>query len=129
VPGRLFDARRLFPDIARNGLRFAFHSWGTALEVVAAAHLGICWPESVVRWLEYPVYSTDTRQFMYPFPLATEIVKTPLSNRARRVGGAARAGTGVEIDESVIWRIPWIEGPWSFFRSIRRRDLGSDSGS
>jgi hypothetical protein len=24
-------------------------------------------------------------------------------------------GLGVEIDESVIWRYPWIEGPWSFF--------------
>ena len=37
--------RRLFSEIAREGLKFAFHSWGTALEVVAAAHLGICWPE------------------------------------------------------------------------------------
>ena len=25
--------RRLFAEIARQGLRFAFHSWGTALEV------------------------------------------------------------------------------------------------
>ena len=38
--------RRLFAEIARQGLRFAFHSWGTALEVIAAAHLGICWPET-----------------------------------------------------------------------------------
>ena len=29
--------RRLFAEIARQGLRFAFHSWGTALEVAAAA--------------------------------------------------------------------------------------------
>jgi hypothetical protein len=49
--------RRLFGEIARQGLRFAFHSWGTALEVVARAHAGICWPESVVEWLEYPVYA------------------------------------------------------------------------
>ena len=47
--------RRIFAEIARQGLRFAFHSWGTALEVIAAAHLGICWPEMVVEWLEYPV--------------------------------------------------------------------------
>ena len=38
--------RRLFAEIARQGLSFAFHSWGTALEVVAAAHLGICWPQT-----------------------------------------------------------------------------------
>src|SRR6266511_1096979 len=46
--------RRLFAEIARQGMTFAFHSWGTALEVVAAAHLGICWPAIVVEWLEYP---------------------------------------------------------------------------
>ena len=46
--------RRIFGEIARTELKFAFHSWGTALEVIAAAHLGICWPESVVEWLEYP---------------------------------------------------------------------------
>ena len=50
--GGYATARRLFPDIVRGGLRFAFHSWGTALELIAAAHLGVCWPESVVRWLE-----------------------------------------------------------------------------
>src|ERR1019366_357603 len=33
--------RRLIGEIARAGLGFAFHSWGTALEVIAAAHLGI----------------------------------------------------------------------------------------
>jgi len=114
--GGYSTARRLFPDIARNGLRFAFHSWGTALEVVAAAHLGICWPESVVRWLEYPVYSTDTRRFMYPFPLATEIVKTPLTIERGELLVPRGPGLGVEIDESVIWRYPWIEGPWSFFK-------------
>ena len=77
--GGYATARRLFPDIARAGLRFAFHSWGTALEVIAAAHLGVCWPSSVVPWLEYPCYSTDTREFMYPFPLASEIVKQPVA--------------------------------------------------
>ena len=114
--GGYATARRLFPDIARAGLRFAFHSWGTLLEVIAAAHLGVCWPESVVRWLEYPCYSTDTRRFMYPFPLATEIVKTPLTIEHGALVVPRGPGLGVEIDESVIWRYPWIEGPWSFFK-------------
>src|SRR5260370_27767250 len=71
-------ARRLFSEVARSGLKFAFHSWGTALEVIAAAHLGICWPELVVEWLEYPCYSTTSRAGMYPFPLAAEILMVPL---------------------------------------------------
>ena len=70
--------RRLFSEIERERLKFAFHSWGTALEVMAAAQLGVCWPESVVEWLEYPCYSTPSRAGMYPHPLAAEVLKDPL---------------------------------------------------
>ena len=70
--------RRLFAEIARQGLSFAFHSWGTALEVIAAAHLGICWPQMIAEWLEYPCYSSPGRAGMYPFPLAAEILTEPL---------------------------------------------------
>ena len=84
-------ARRLFSEIAHEGLKFAFHSWGTALEVIAAAHLGICWPEMVVEWLEYPCYSNEVRAGMYPFPLAEEILKEPLETRSRRSDRAAQA--------------------------------------
>ena len=108
-------ARRLFPEIGRTGLRFAFHSWGTALEVVAAAHLGICWPENVVEWLEYPCYSSPQTAGMYPFPLAAEILKTPLEINHGDLIVPKGPGWGVEIDETVIDRYPWIPGPWSFF--------------
>src|ERR1043166_6910516 len=70
--------RRIFAAVARRGLRFAFHSWGTALEVLAAAQLGICWPADVVEWLEYPCHSNNGRPGMYPFPLADEILREPL---------------------------------------------------
>jgi L-alanine-DL-glutamate epimerase-like enolase superfamily enzyme len=109
--------RRLFAAIARQGLKFAFHSWGTALEVVAAAHLGICWPESVVEWLEYPCYSTPDRAGMYPFPLAAEILKTPLELDHGDLIVPRRPGLGVEVDESVVERYPWIPGPWSYYRT------------
>jgi len=106
--GGYATARRLFPDIARAGLRFAFHNFGTALETVAAAHLGVCWPESVVRWIEYPCYSIGPRAFTYPFPLATEILKQPLMVDRGDLVVPRGAGLGVEIDESVIWRYPYV---------------------
>jgi D-galactarolactone cycloisomerase len=89
-------ARRMLAEISRAGLRFAFHNWGTALEVIAAAHLGVCWPDQVIEWLEYPCYSTPSRVGMYPFPLAAELLSDPLELDngdlilSRRPGWASR---------------------------------------
>lgn len=107
--------RRILPEIANAGLKFAFHSWGTALEVVAAAQIGICWPETVVEWLEFPCYSTTTRAGMYPFPIAAEILKDALQIDMGDLIVSRASGLGVEVDESVIERYPWIPGPWSSF--------------
>jgi L-alanine-DL-glutamate epimerase-like enolase superfamily enzyme len=108
--------RRLFATIARRELRFAFHSWGTALEVLAAAHLGICWPDTVVEWLEYPCYSDAGKPGMYPFPLAAEILKGPLRIERGELIVPREPGLGMDVDEAVIDKYPWIPGPWSYFR-------------
>jgi L-alanine-DL-glutamate epimerase-like enolase superfamily enzyme len=109
-------ARRVFAEVASEGLRFAFHSWGTALEVIAAAQVGICQPDTVVEWLEYPCYATESSAGMYPFPLASEILKDPLQIEKSYLVVPTGPGLGVAVDESVIERYPWKPGPWSFFR-------------
>jgi L-alanine-DL-glutamate epimerase-like enolase superfamily enzyme len=122
-------ARRLLAEVAHAGLRFAFHSWGTALEVMVAAQLGVCWPDMVVEWLEYPCYSTASRAGMYPFPLAAEILKNELEITEGDLIVPAGPGLGVEVDERVIDKYPWIPGPWStwaFEGSGRVRGLSSD---
>jgi L-alanine-DL-glutamate epimerase-like enolase superfamily enzyme len=108
-------ARHMLSEIARAELKFAFHSWGTALEVIAAAHLGVCWPEQTIEWLEYPCYATSTEAGMYPFPLAAEILKTPLRIEHGDLILPNRSGLGVDVDITVLERYPWIPGPWSFF--------------
>jgi L-alanine-DL-glutamate epimerase-like enolase superfamily enzyme len=108
--------QRIFSAIAKKGLRFAFHSWGATLEVLAAAQLGACWPADVVEWLEYPCYSNFGRPGMYPFPLADEILREPLVIEKGDLILPTGPGLGVEIDESVIEKYPFIPGPWSFFR-------------
>ena len=120
--------RRLLGEIARQGLRFAFHSWGTALEVVAAAHLGICWPEQVVEWLEYPFYSTSAHAGMYPFPLASEILRQPLELDHGSLVVPCGPGLGVEVDESVVERYPWQAGPWSYFRTEHPAEIRAVTG-
>jgi L-alanine-DL-glutamate epimerase-like enolase superfamily enzyme len=109
--------RRLFGKISRQGLRFAFHNGGTALDAVAAAHLGVCWPEMVVEWLEYPCYSAPGRAGMYPFPLAAGILRDPLEIDHGDLIVPHAPGLGVEVDESVVERYPWLPGPWSYFRT------------
>jgi L-alanine-DL-glutamate epimerase-like enolase superfamily enzyme len=115
--GGYATARRMLREVSRAGLRFAFHSWGTALEVIAAAHLGACWPDQVVEWLEYPCYSTPSQAGMYPFPLAGEVLKAPLQLDNGDLILPKGPGLGVEVDESVVGRYPWIPGPWSMVRT------------
>jgi L-alanine-DL-glutamate epimerase-like enolase superfamily enzyme len=109
--------RRILAEISRHTLRFAFHSWGTHLEVIAAAHLGVCWPEYIVEYLEYPCYSAPGRAGMYPFPLASEILTDPLEIGRGYLEVRRSPGLGVTVDESVVDRYPWIPGPWSYFRT------------
>lgn len=108
--------RRVVEAVASAGLRFAFHSWGTTLEVLAAAHFGVCWPEAVVEWLEYPCHANGGRPGMYPFPLADEILAAPLEIADGYLVVPKGPGLGIEIDERVVDRYPFIPGPWSFFR-------------
>jgi L-alanine-DL-glutamate epimerase-like enolase superfamily enzyme len=108
--------RRVAEGVKQKGLRFAFHSWGTTLEVLAAAHFGVTFPESVVEWLEHPCHANAGRKGMYPFPLADEILKTPLEIRKGILQVPKKPGLGIEVDERVIERYPFLPGPWSFFR-------------
>lgn len=108
--------QRIFARVQRKKLRFAFHSWGTALEVLAAAHLGICWPADVVEWLEYPIYAKPGRPVMYPWPLAEEILREPFEIDHGELFVPKGPGLGIDIDERVIEKYPFIPGPWSFFR-------------
>src|SRR5438105_411695 len=114
--GGVAVAKRLLSAIAEHKLKFAFHSWGTALEVLAAAHLGICWPAEVVEWLEYPCYPNRGRAGMYPFPLAEEILAEPLQIEKGELIVPSGPGLGLEINEEVIDKYPFIPGPWSFFK-------------
>jgi L-alanine-DL-glutamate epimerase-like enolase superfamily enzyme len=120
--GGFAQGRRILAEISRQGLSFAFHSWGTALEVIAAAHLGVCWPSLVAGWLEYPCYSASERAGMYPFPLAAEILREPLQLDHGDLVVPRTPGLGVTVDESVVERYPWIPGPWSYFRTDAPRE-------
>lgn len=118
-----FDMGLKVFDLARdNNMKFAFHSWGNLLEVLAAAQLGVCRDESVVEWLEYPCYSAPGRAGMYPFPLSDEILKEPLEIEKGYLKMPVGAGLGIDINEDIIEKYPFIPGPWSFFhqRSPRK---------
>ncbi len=114
--GGFSSAQRIFEGVREQGLRFAFHSWGTALEVLTAAQLGVCWPENVVEWLEYPCYSHRENPVMYPFPLADEILADALEIEKGYLVLPDGYGMGIKINEKVIDKYPFIQGPWSVFK-------------
>jgi len=60
---------------------------------------------------------------MYPFPLAAEILKTPLQISHGDLIVPKGPGWGVDVDEGVIERYPWIPGPWSFFETDSPRQM------
>lgn len=113
--GGIASALRIFESVAERRLRFAFHSWGTALEVLVAAHLGVCRPENVVEWLEYPCYAHREPPAMYPFPLADEILSEALKIDNGHLILPDGPGLGIDVNESVIEKYPFIPGPWSTF--------------
>ena len=106
---------KVFDLAARHHMKFAFHSWGTALEVLAAAQLGVCRDESVVEWLEYPCYSSEGNAGMYPFPLSEEILSDRLEIENGYLKMPKGLGLGIKVNEAVIDKYPFIPGPWSFF--------------
>jgi L-alanine-DL-glutamate epimerase-like enolase superfamily enzyme len=114
--GGLKSANKIFQSTQDSGLKFAYHSWGTTLEVLVAGHLGICWPENVVEWLEHPNYSNNGKPGMYPFPLADEILKEPLPIVNGDLLVPDVPGIGIEVDDEVIEKYPFLPGPWSLFR-------------
>ncbi len=78
--------------------------------------MGVCWPETVVEWLEYPCYAHREHPVMYPFPLADEILSETLEIRNGYLVLPDGHGMGIEINERVIEKYPFIKGPWSIFK-------------
>jgi L-alanine-DL-glutamate epimerase-like enolase superfamily enzyme len=110
------SVHRILTRCAERGRAFAFHNWGTTLEALACAHLGVCFGPETAAWLECPVYANDGRLIMYPYPLADEILKQPLPIAGGEFHIPSGPGLGIDVDEGVIERYPFLPGPWSTFR-------------
>ena len=110
--------KRVIEACAGHGRRFAFHNWGTVLEALVSAHLGACFSEDVCAYLEYPCFSHRGQDIMYPYPLADDILREPVSIEEGEMIIPDGPGLGTEADESVVERYPYIPGPWSTFRLI-----------
>jgi L-alanine-DL-glutamate epimerase-like enolase superfamily enzyme len=105
--------RRVCNELAKAGLKFAFHSWGTTLEVLAAAHFGVCFPESTVEWLEYPCHGNFGRKGMYPWPSRWRSIRA--SSACPRVRVSASTSTKASSPSTRGSR-----GPGRTSRSTRR---------
>ncbi|MFB6106005.1 MAG: mandelate racemase/muconate lactonizing enzyme family protein [Halobacteriaceae archaeon] len=106
--------------VADTDTKFVPHNFGTLLGLVANAHLTAGAPGTDL--LEYPVFEDDPHldadrdPGMYPFEAAFEILETDLDVADGRLVVPDGPGLGVEVDESVVERYPFREGPWTEFR-------------
>ena len=114
--GGIAMGKRVMEAAQNRNIRFAFHSWGNDLEVLAAAQLGICWPESTVEWLEYPCYANNGKPGMYPFPVAQEILQTPLEIANGYLTAPTGPGLGIDVNADLAAKYPFQPGPWSYFK-------------
>lgn len=108
-------ARRILPEVAHAGVRFAFHGCSNPLEVAVAAQLGVCWPEMVAEWLEYPWYSSRGNPAKQDFPLGEEMLEQPLDIVEGSLIAPRGAGLGIRLNEKIFDRYPWIPGPAAYF--------------
>jgi hypothetical protein len=53
---------------------------------------------------------------MYPFQLADDILTEPLHLENGDLIMPDKPGIGVEVNEAIIEKYPYIPGPWSLFR-------------
>lgn len=97
--GGFHTGRPLLASVARSGLRFAFVNGGTALDALAAAHLAVCWPETVVPYLERPLGGA----------LAEGILAEKLMIHEGVLElDTSRPGLGIEVNLGALERFPWV---------------------
>lgn len=96
-----------------HDVTFAPHHFGTQLGLVANAHLAAAAPESGP--LAFPVFENSEYPGMYPFPLATDILESPLDPVGGELSVPDDPGLGVSVDLDVISDYEYEEGPWTAF--------------
>lgn len=113
--GGFSGLREILSLCEKSNIAFAFHNWGTALETVADALIGSCFPRDTAAWLEYPEYAHRDSRVMYPYPLSDGLVPDaprPLQGELDLPDGP---GLGVTVDEGMLDEYPYLPGPWSIF--------------
>ncbi|MEW5975681.1 MAG: enolase C-terminal domain-like protein [Acidobacteriota bacterium] len=87
-------------------------SQGTALDALAALHLGVCFRPEVVEWLEWPVWIDEKKGlYLYDSPLSLQILREPLRLESGQLMIPEGPGLGMDINESVVSKYPWKSGP------------------
>ncbi|MFH5800757.1 mandelate racemase/muconate lactonizing enzyme family protein [Haladaptatus sp. CMAA 1911] len=105
--------RKVVEYCRESPVTFVPHHFGTELGLVANAHLAASAPET--PFLEYPIYEDGGMPGMYPNPLATDILSTPLEIKDGTLELSDDPGLGIEVNRDVIDEYPYVDGPWTEF--------------
>ena len=112
--GGISGSLRLAAMTIRGGLEYVPHNWGIALQTLANAHVLATLTEAQAPWLEFPCFTNERWSTLYPFPGAYECIVEPLQVEQSYLTVPLRPGLGVDVDESVCERYPYVPGPWNY---------------
>jgi D-galactarolactone cycloisomerase len=125
--GGLITVREILSELARGDQFVVLTGAVTPLEVVAMAHLGICFPSNICEAVEWPCRVVKHRTVANSFSLGDDLMKTPLLIDSGELMVPDAPGLGFEVNESVIELYPWKSGPSSVLRQCENKNAASSA--
>jgi L-alanine-DL-glutamate epimerase-like enolase superfamily enzyme len=108
--GGITGCRRLLEVLKDEQVPLVPHNWATTLNALAIAHLLATVPEEAAPWMEFPMYTNDRWEGMYPFPLGEGILELSLSFDEGKMVLPSGPGLGVHLDHGLFEKNPYIPG-------------------
>lgn len=118
--GGVTYCKKLCEAVRKAGKTLVFHNFGSGIGTIINAHVMASFSEEEAPWLEFPMFDVGTPGIekwvgMYDYPAAKEIINDDIEIENGYLRVPRKPGLGIEINEEILEKYPWVPGPWSWF--------------